>query len=211
MCFSAPASFAASATLIAIGSASLAGSKSKKQKIISLIPFAFAIQQALEGYQWLALESGAPNMPAAYGFLFFAFLFWPVFIPSVVLLNEKKPTLILRSFLVAGVGTTSLLLYSLLTYPLDVSILQNSIRYSVDIPNRLLTSVLYFLAICGSFFFSTDRRVQKFGVLIFFSGLISWIFYEAVFSSVWCFFSALLSSLIYLYIWSENAKKIIKS
>lgn len=206
MCFSAPASFATSATLTAIGRASFIESKSRKQKIASLIPFIFAIQQALEGYQWLSLESGNQNMPAAYSFLFFAFLFWPIFMPSVVLLNEKQPRLTLRLLLLTGVVTTTLLLYSLLNYPLDVSILQNSIRYSVYVPYYILAGLLYFLAVCGSLFLSTERQVQKFGVFIFFSGLISMMFYEAVFTSVWCFFSAVLSSLIYFYIRSENKK-----
>ena len=68
MCFSAPASFIASGGLLALGGASLAVAK-KEDKVLALIPFLFGIQQGLEGFQWLYLNSGSPSLLLGYAFL----------------------------------------------------------------------------------------------------------------------------------------------
>ncbi len=205
MCFSAPASFIVSGTLAVISVASFAESKTKKQKLLSLVIVGFTLQQLFEGYQWLAGSSGNVNMLAAYGFLFFAFLFWTTYIPFIVLLNEESPRPILWWFLVAGITSSAISLYALLNYPLTISILQHSIRYSLYMPYPILGSILYALAISGSLFSSKKQRVQIFGIVVTYSGLIAFYFYEVTFVSVWCFFSAVLSALIYLHIRRENA------
>ena len=94
MCFSAGASFVASGGLAIVGVASLKVAK-KEERIIALIPLAFALQQAIEGVQWLSLQSGCPSLPLGYGFLFFAFIFWPVYVPLTVYLLDKKKRKIL--------------------------------------------------------------------------------------------------------------------
>ena len=74
MCFSAEASFIASGGLAVAGGASLKVAK-KEQRLIALIPLLFAIQQAIEGMQWLYLYRGTSSLKLAYAFLFFGFVF----------------------------------------------------------------------------------------------------------------------------------------
>jgi hypothetical protein len=46
-----------------------------------------------------------------------------------------------------------------------------------------------------------DKAVRLYGVLIFFSILLTWLTYSATFNSAWCFYCAILS--IYV-IWIVN-------
>jgi hypothetical protein len=98
MCFSAPASLIASGGLVVIGGASLAIAK-KEEKILAAIPFLFGIQQAFEGIQWLHLNVGPPSLFAGYGFLFFAFLVWPVYVPAMVFVLDKKTRAVTKWFI----------------------------------------------------------------------------------------------------------------
>lgn len=64
MCFSAEASFAASAALAATGLSSVVLAKTKKIRLVALIPLAFSVQQAIEGFQWLTPK---PRIPLNFG------------------------------------------------------------------------------------------------------------------------------------------------
>lgn len=81
MCFSAEASFAASAAICAVGTLSVARAKNARQLPFAAIPLIFSLQQAIEGVLWIALsnpEYSAWQSKAMYAFLFFAQVFWPV-------------------------------------------------------------------------------------------------------------------------------------
>ncbi len=204
MCFNASASFVTSATMTVIGAASMSESKNRKQRIMSLIPFGFAIQQAFEGYQWLSLGSGVACTKAAYGFLFFAFLVWPIFVPAIVLMNEKRPKKILKWLLATGIVSALLNLYGLLIYPLKIVVEQHSIVYLIDMHYYSASAVLYLSAVCGSLLLSSKKLIRYFGLIASLSAIISLYFYYDAFISVWCFFAAVISGLIYIYIKQEN-------
>ena len=57
MCFSATASFGASAVLGAIGIIAVAKAKTKPQRLFATIPLIFAVQQLTEGLLWLSLKN----------------------------------------------------------------------------------------------------------------------------------------------------------
>lgn len=207
MCFSAPVSFLASGTLIALSVSSFRIAPSRELRILSLVPLIFGIQQAMEGFQWLALHAGHPNLVAAYIFLFFAFPFWLACVPIVVLLNEKQPKRITWGFVIAGIVASLFYLWALLFNTVDIAIAGNSIKYVFTTNQSIIPSVLYLTIICGSLLSFKEKSVRWFGVLIFLSAGITWLFYAVAFISVWCFFAAVLSSLIYLYIQSKRKEK----
>lgn len=99
MCFSATASFVATAALIPVGllSVSKALRHQPGQTLpLALLPPLFAGQQALEGMVWLALESGTarpgPDL-AALAYLGFAFAVWPLWLPwSALRLSAGRGT-----------------------------------------------------------------------------------------------------------------------
>src|SRR6202000_3006059 len=92
MCFSPSASFGASAVLTVVSITCMVRSRTMPQRVLSGIPLLFAIQQFVEGVVWLSLlrpEWAHWERMATYGFLFFAQMVWPVYVPLAVLLFER--------------------------------------------------------------------------------------------------------------------------
>lgn len=93
MCFSATASFAVAGALGVAGALSVYKTKKQFHLFFSAIPLLFATQQAAEGFVWLGLNGVCPQLltTAMYTFLFFAFIFWPFWIPFSLWIRESKP------------------------------------------------------------------------------------------------------------------------
>lgn len=202
MCFSATASFAASAALGVIGIATVAQVKNRRELPLAIVPLIFAFQQLLEGLIWLSLhDSGNYNLPLTYIYLFFAFFFWPIYAPIVVYLMEKDNLRkkIISIFFLGGV-VVGIWLYSLfIASPTPAEIINKCVYYRSQIGDVILPSILYFFATIGVIMASSRRLVNIFGVFAFASALVAWWFYYKNFTSVWCFFAAVLSLLIYFY------------
>ncbi|MGZ5219533.1 MAG: hypothetical protein ACXWC7_05630, partial [Chitinophagaceae bacterium] len=73
MCFSAGASFGASALLGVIGAVTITKAKTIPQRLFATIPLVFAVQQLSEGMLWLSLKN--PALEAGQSFFTYAFLF----------------------------------------------------------------------------------------------------------------------------------------
>ncbi len=201
MCFSAEASFVASGTLAVIGGASLKVAR-KEEKLISLMPFAFAIQQAVEGVNWYMFDHGTFSLLAGYGFLFFAFIFWPVFIPIGLYILDKKKRHELKYFIVSNVCLAAFFIFTLIKNPLTIAPNHHSIAYIFDLPfGYFLPLVLIYIAlILLPFFLSSKKEFRVFGVILFVSAAITGLTFYQTFTSVWCFFAAILSSLAFAYL-----------
>jgi hypothetical protein len=210
MCFSAPASFIASGGLTALGAASLVVAK-KENKILAAIPFLFGIQQGFEGIQWLYLNSGSSSLFAGYGFLFFALMVWPIYVPTLVYILDKKNRGLLRWFVALGIIVAAYVLELFLTQSIHVSKLGNCIGYSFDLPMGTLSVAGYMLAVFGSFFISKKPFFRWFGAINFVLAFIAWLFFTKTFTSVWCFFAAISSSIIFLFIFSKKHSKYLSA
>lgn len=198
MCFSAPASFVASGGLAVLGGASLAAKK--EDKILAAIPIIFGIQQAFEGIQWLYINKGASSLFAGYGFLFFAFVVWPVYAPTVVFVLDKKRRKILKWFMFLGIGVAIYSLILFLTESLTIERRSSCINYNFNFPLHGLVTAAYFAAVFVPMFISSRKTFQWFGVVIAILAIVSWIFFAVDFTSVWCFFAAIVSSMFFVYI-----------
>lgn len=205
MCFSASASFVASAGLATIGVASFR-TATKRQRIFAIIPFLFAIQQLFEGFQWLAIGCGTISTIAQYGFLFFAFLFWPVYVPFAVLTVSRRNKKMLRWLLILGILVALFYFVVLLVGPTTVAVVGRSIRYHLSAPYYPWAITGYFVATCGAFLLSGKRALRWFGSSLLLSAVMVGSLYYTVFISVWCFFGAILSTIIYLFLRNEKKK-----
>ena len=90
MCFSASASFAASGVLSVVGAVSLTKAE-RNERLFAAVPLIFAAQQAIEGALWISPVESACQIGWGYGFLGFAYVVWPVYVPIAVYLMEKRP------------------------------------------------------------------------------------------------------------------------
>lgn len=211
MCFSATASFTAGTILTTVGLITLKQSP-KKTKLFSAIPLLFGVQQLLEGFVWLSLMYSLPilNTFATYGFVFFSHLLWPIYTPLSVALMEptKWRKRLIITCVVIGVVVSGYSLLSIILSPIRSQITCDSIHYNFSsfIQTPLSINVmLYFIATCFGCLLSSHRLVKLFGVSVVAFLMLSFHYYTTTFVSVWCFFSAILSIIIYFFIKQQSS------
>ena len=204
MCFSPEASFTASFALFAIGILTISRIHSPRHLMIAMIPLLFSLQQACEGMLWLILDQ--PNLWLwqtifKYGFLTFAFLVWPIWLPSSLFLVETNSTRRLLLGLCASLGIiwAVYMLYVFIQTGAYVALGCYHIYYSINIP--LITTgmglVLYNLATILPLFIASVPKMWIFGIFAFLSCILSLVMWTQFFISIWCFFAALISLLVY--------------
>ncbi len=200
MCFSATASFVASGALAVTGGASVVKVKKWEEYFLAAVPFLFAVQQFLEGLVWLSIGSGnglTTNWYAAYGFLFFAFVVWPTWVPLTAFLLEplKKRKLMMLPFLGVGISMSAFLVYVMLTDELFVKMEGSHLHYiflqAGDFSS--LENLVYVAAVVVAPMLSSRRFGQVAGVLVFALYVIASLVSREMYVSVWCFYAAVLS------------------
>jgi hypothetical protein len=218
MCFSAGASFAGGALITAAGVATVRKVREPSNMLFASIPLFFGLQQFAEGVVWLTLRSGGNNRlqdVAAYIFLVIALVIWPVMIPLSVRFMEslKKRKKILIIFLLAGALVSAYYAYHLLFYNVAPRIASHHIQYKGNAPRslRLPAFILYLTATITPLFISSVRKTYIMGILIALSCLASGIFYKEYHTSVWCFFAALISIIIFWIIRDSGKADIFKT
>lgn len=115
------------------------------------------------------------------------------------LLDEPRRS-ILKWLVGAGIALAAALPLPWLLEPLAVHALRRSVHYDLDVPFVQITIGLYIFIICGALLISTQRAICWFGLAILLAAFAAATFYLNTFASVWCFFAALLSSLVYFYL-----------
>ncbi len=198
MCLSAPISFTLSAGLMLTGLFFVKKSSSKYLWPLALIPFFFGLQQGAEGFVWLDSSLFAKNI-----FLFFAYSFWPVWVPFSFWFAEKKGR---RKDLLAfltGLGLATGSLLFLLIETTEPLFYRFSIQYhQITTPQSFypLILVLYFVSTLLPLFISSLRSIKLLGFLLLLLAIIILIIDRYLMVSLWCFESALLCPLIFLLI-----------
>ena len=172
MCFSASASFIAGTSLSAVGVAALRNTKATTEQPLAIIPLLFGIQQITE------------YVPFAMGVL--------------EAVRWRKRTLF--AFEAAGIAVGLYLLYSIVTRPLVADVVGRHIVYASPHFYLVPVMVLYLAATCVSCFVSSHGFVKLFGVLSLSSFIAAYIVHIGALVSIWCFFAAILSVLIYLHL-----------
>jgi hypothetical protein len=204
MCFSAEASFAGGIIISTIGVATIKEVHKPSQLVFASIPLFFGAQQITEGCLWLTLpnpEHGTVQMFAKYIFLIMAEVLWPMMIPLSVLFMEKnkKRKKILWILLFMGISASLYYTYCLLFFNVTPQIMGYHIQYRTDFP-KLSTSLaftVYFIASITPLFVSSIQRTHLLGILMFLSCVVTALFFWQYLASVWCFFAALISGVIF--------------
>lgn len=214
MCFSAIASFTASAIIGTTGVITLRKCESSNERYFGSIPLLFAFQQLLEGLIWLSFKNPSLASIQTYattGFLLFAWVVWPILLPFSVLQLEtqilkKKVIKIFSLFsIIYGLLALIKLLNGSVTatqesfhigYVLSTRHVLNDIPYLWEGAYLLLTVIPLFI--------STTKGVRFLAFANLGSLLITFTFFNQTLPSVWCFFAAFLSIIIYFIIKNKS-------
>lgn len=200
MCYSAKASFTSAATLTVVGLLTLRKKPSKEMFMIAIIPLLFAFQQVAEGFVWV-FENGNVDHEiyskiAQYNFLIFAWIIWPVYVPLAVMAGEKikwKWWLCAICFL-GNYAIAILDIYWFFTHEVTVDIVNNHLKYDTT---ELYKRIEYISFATIPTFITSIPRLWVFGLALIVSFVGAEVYYSATFSSIWCFWAALMSVIIY--------------
>jgi hypothetical protein len=207
MCFSAEASFTASAVISVIGAVAIKRAVNTPQRFLALIPLFFAIQQFIEGLLWIVLENPAYNEwkhLLTMAFLVFAWLVWPVYMPFSMALLEKNRTRkkVLWGFFALGLLVASGFIYVMVFHNVYAEVAQYHVNYVYDFhpPFGWVYGLLYLVPTIGSLLVSSVKKMWILGGINLGSYLASRLFFFSYVISVWCFFGALASLMIFVII-----------
>jgi len=214
MCFSAPASFIVASGLSVAGAFSLKEASKKLIIPFALIPLFFALQQACEGLVWLYIDNkNILYYLGVYGFIFFASMFWPIWIPLSLLIAESKPLRkkLLGCALLVGLVVAGIYGISWIFHAPEAQIINHHMGYPylnaplLDINNSFefipkSLGFLYLIATVSPLFISSIRNTYQAGIVLVILCVIARVFYAEVFGSLWCFFAAVSSCLVIIII-----------
>jgi hypothetical protein len=207
MCFSATASFVAGGSLSATGGFMLTRATTRAALPLAAIPLLFGIQQLTEGVVWVSFDVQPLSDAATFVYSMFSHVLWPILVPLAVLLLESDPVRkrMLRALVAVGVAVGMYLLFFVLRDGIVARVEGSSVVY--DSPHLYLPLVvtLYVSATCVSSLVSSHALIRLLGAVMFTSFLVAGIAFSEAFISVWCFFAALLSGVIYLFLRSGQS------
>ena len=150
----------------------------------------------LPGHDYIILQK-----ISTYLFLILAQVIWPLMIPVSLMLMEEniKRKRFLR--ILSGIGLLLLIYYSycLLTFSVNPEISGHHILYKNGFPHSLSNPAfaVYLFVTITSLFISGIKRTWLLGILMTLSCLVTALFFRQYLTSVWCFFAALISGVVY--------------
>ena len=210
MCFSPTASFIASGVIGTIGLATLRQVREPRTLLFAAVPLLFAFHQLCEGFVWLGLEGRIGKLAldhVAFLFMIYAQGILPLLMPIAVVLMEPAGWRRRTILVLASIGAIACVwdIVGLVAWPSRTFIQCHSIAYRNPLTGNFLISCLYILATCGALLLSTHRVVRWYGLLNVIGLSITELVREFAFASVWCFYAATLSVMLY---WQFNRGSI---
>lgn len=205
MCFSATASFIASAGLFSVFAYSVKVARSLNfRALVSItMPLFFSLQQATEGMVWIALNNKNQELAITFSIIYglFANVLWPIYVPLLGFVNEpnSKRKFAFFLFMLGGVIYGIYFYTYILINPgiLNVSIMNQCISYSINNPGTILYNpflwIIYVFLISWCLLFSSHKSLCNFGFILNIAYIITILFFSYAYTSVLCFFAAIIS------------------
>jgi hypothetical protein len=213
MCFSAVASLSAAVVTGAVGVLTLSKAASLRELPLAAAPLLFSLQQALEGALWLTIDQNSPatqwgllvNM-----FVALALVVWPAWVPLAAGLVEPRRNrrLVLYAMLLPGLGMAAFGAFDMTSHPFSVQVAQHALCYVNATPYPPVMMGGYMLCICAPLFISSDPVLRLMGLIVGLGLAIAAGFFYMEFISVWCFFAAAGSAVIYLHFYRRVAARL---
>jgi len=202
MCFSPTASFVSAAAIATIGVATLRHVREPRTFLFAATPMLFALHQFTEGLVWLGLQGRIGPIGrdhAAFLFTLYAQGLLPFLMPLAVTLMEPAGWRhkVMIGLTAIGAVAAAWDSYGLMFLPSRVFVDHDSIAYRNLMTGSLTISLLYILATCGALLLSRYRTVRWYGVVNVIALTIVQIVKAETFASVWCFYAALMSMILY--------------
>lgn len=221
MCFSATASFTASAMLVPAGLYCLneARQMDKPYWLLAVIPLLFGIQQFIEGQLWLALatDNQAAEHLYALGFMFFSHFFWVFWVPLVCYALDE---VVWRKRFFLALTAVGVMFGAAMYLPLlineswlNIAIVKHSITYNArlifdDVMGDTIPRLVYAFLVIMPLLMSSKKNLNTFGWLVTATIIGTAWFFSHAYVSTWCYFSA-ISSLYIVFVLSPRRRQAL--
>ncbi|MEI8049974.1 MAG: DUF6629 family protein [Actinomycetes bacterium] len=206
MCFSIEGDLIGGAAVVAIGIDACRHLKAMPEyRFVAILPVVLGLHQIDEAFVWLSLQGRVPESVgnvSMWIYLVFALVILPVLAPLLVLSIEPTQPRRRRivPFILLGVAVAILMAWALLSSPPTAHLGAYHLAYSIGLSHGIVITGLYIVATCGPMLVSEYRHVVLFG----FANLIALVTLARLcangFASLWCFYAALTSGAIALYL-----------
>lgn len=213
MCFSAAASFSTAAITGTVGFMTLSKAANLRELPLAAAPLIFGLQQALEGVIWLTVSrTGAvPYVGRVVDlFLIIALILWPILVPAAVGLVESRSQrqMIIYALLLPALGMALYGAHDIATHNFSVQAVQHTLCYVNAAPYPPIMMAGYILCTCGPLIIASDLILRLLGLIVGLGLVIAGSLFFLSFVSVWCFFAAIGSAVIYLYFYRRTASRL---
>jgi hypothetical protein len=212
VCYSADASFTSGVAIGALGLATLPLVSDRRQLLFAGLPVLFCVHQLLEGVIWQQIDAAggaAVRTPAVEAWLLISWLVLPVLIPLAVRMFEPDERRRRWMLGLAGLGlaTGGLLAVESIREATAAIASGHHLDYAVAIAPAWVLGVPYVAATCLPLLVSSHRFVVRFGGALLISLVITLVVDAQAFTSVWCFFAALLSVALFVHYARERFRR----
>ncbi len=213
MCFSATGSFGAAAVIGGIGAVAVRHAPPPSHRMLAAIPLLFAAQQVAEGVVWTTIHHpghGGLQSVAVAAFLGFALIVWPIWVPLSLWMAERNASRRrgLSVLLWIGVVVAGYAAVLLIRDPPVAHVAGHSIAYSYGARDPTLVLAVYLpgyvLPTIVPFFVSTISRAKVMATVLIVSLLATFLIQRHALTSVWCFFAAILSTILVVSIRKDH-------
>jgi hypothetical protein len=206
MCFSPQGDLVGGVVVAAIGVDACRHLRGQREYLfVAGLPLLLGLHQIDEAFVWWSLRglvSPTVGNVAMWIYLVFALVVLPVLVPLLVLSIEPSRSMRRRMvpFVLLGAAVGATLLATMLETHPSVQLGSYHLAYSIGLSHGVVVIGAYIVATCGPMLVSKLRHVFWFGV----ANLIAVVLLARLcadgFTSLWCFYAALASGAIALYL-----------
>ena len=206
MCFSPQGDLAGGIVVVAIGIDACRHVKGRTQYVaIAALPVVLGLHQIDEAFVWWGLQghvTRAVGHVAMWTYLLFALVVLPMLVPMLVTFLEptRRRRWRVVPFSVVGVVVAVILLEAMLVGHPSAHLARYHLAYTIGLHHGILIIGLYILATCGPLLISGYRSFFWFGVLNLVAVVTLALLCADGFTSLWCFYAALVSGAIALHL-----------
>jgi Family of unknown function (DUF6629) len=206
MCFSPVGDLAGGAVVAALGVDACRHVKGRPQNLaLAGLPLLLGLHQVDEAFVWWSLQGHVPSgvgRVATWAYLVVALVALPVVVPLLLAVYEHAPRRRWRyaPFEALGLVVSGVLLEAMLVGHPSVRLGAYHLAYSIGLQHGVVFIGLYIVATCGPMLASGRRLLVWFGVANLAAVVALALLCADGFTSLWCFYAALLSGAIALHL-----------
>ncbi|MDG4864143.1 hypothetical protein P8605_38985 [Streptomyces sp. T-3] len=170
---------------------------------LAALPLLLGAHQIVEAFVW---KAGGGTGPATLAWAVIALPLLPLWVPLGVLYVAPNRSRRLALPLAAGVVTSAVLAYTLVTKTVTAEIRGHTMGYAIGLPYGSWVLVGYLVATIGALLLSGDAGLVRLGVLVGLGAAFCTVLWRREFISTWCACAALCS--VVLHGWVRAAPRV---